>query len=249
MKTIKILAAAATALLIFCIVGAVALAILPDKNDISTTTKNELPTITPNESLILEETDDAGQEYIDKIFFIGDSTTYHFFKGGISKSHLLVPDSLTLMLASDILDIKVNGTDLTIPEAVREGNAEIVIITVGVNGADSFTETKYKHYYQKLIDGILDASPSTRIILQSVFPVTDWYSEKDNGISNESIDRLNLWAKDLATLNGLKYLDTQSILKNGIGAQNEAYGEGDGVHMNEEAYREIIKYIRTHALK
>lgn len=251
MKTIKILATVAIALFIFCIVGSVIFAILPDPSDdhTTTTTKSDLPTLKPDNDVVLGSTEDAGQKYIDKIYFIGDSTTYHFFKGGIDKSHLLVPDSLTLMLASDILDIKVSGTSLTIPEAVQKNNAEIVIITVGVNGADSFSETKYKHYYQKLIDGILSLSPNTDIILQSVFPVTEWYSEKDNGISNESIDRLNAWAKELAAANDLKYLDTQSVLKNEKGAQNESYGEGDGVHMNEDAYREIVKYIRTHALK
>ena len=183
------------------------------------------------------------------MYFVGDSTTYHFFKGGIDRSHLLVPESLTLKLSSDILTLTVGNTGLTIPEAIKEANAEIVIITVGVNGADSFTEAKYKSYYKKLLNAIMELSPDTEIILQSVFPVTKDYSDLDVGITNEGIDQLNEWVKEIAFDLGLRYLDTQSILKNADGAQIDSYNEEDGVHMNATAYTKILEYIRTHPLE
>lgn len=199
--------------------------------------------------VILGLTEDAGDEYMDKIYFVGDSTTYHFHKGGIDKSHLFVPESLTLLLSSSTASEIVGSNGLTIPEALKEVNAEIVIITIGVNGADSFTEVRYKTYYKKLIDAIQEASPNTTIILQSVFPVTKAYSDLNKGITNEGINRLNEWAKEIAFDEGIRYLDTQSILKDENGAQFEEYNEEDGVHMNAAAYREIIKYIRTHAVQ
>lgn len=249
MKITRTLAIVSIALFIFCVVGIITLALIPDNGTTPSSPDDSQVGGRPSSDVVLGETEDAGQEYIDKIYFVGDSTTYHFFKGGIDRSHLLVPESGTLMLASDILDVTVGTSGLTIPEAIKKNGAEIVIITIGVNGADTFTEVKYKTYYQKLINGIEEVSPDTEIILQSVFPVADWYSEKDNNISNEGIDTLNSWAKELAAEKGLRYLDTQSILKNENGAQKEAFGEGDGVHMNEEAYVKIVKYIRTHALK
>ena len=198
--------------------------------------------------VVLKETKDAGESYINKLYFVGDSTTYHFFKGGIDKSHILMPESLTLTLDSSICEITVGNTGLTIPESIKNNKAEIVIITLGVNGADRFTEAKYKTYYNKLIDKINELSPSTKIILQSAFPVTDEYSDRDNGISNSSINRLNQWLKDIAYEQQLPYLDTQSILKNNNGGMKEEYSEGDGVHMNELAYEAILQYIRTHAI-
>lgn len=216
----------------------------------SSTHNIDKPVDCPTESsVVLEETEDMGQEYIDKIYFVGDSTTYHFHKGGIDKSHIFVPENYTLMLTSDINDIIVGNKGLTISQAIKDANCEIVIITIGVNGADNFTETKYKTYYRKLIDAIQTESPDTNIILQSVFPVTKSYSDRDIGITNNGINRLNEWVKELAFEEGLKYLDTQSILKDENGAQLEYYGENDGVHMNAEAYIAIIEYIRTHALK
>ena len=57
------------------------------------------------------------------------------------------------------------------------------------------------------------------------------------------------WAKEIALENGLKYLDTQSILKDEFGAQKQEYSVQDGVHMNKEAYEAILYYIRTHAIE
>ena len=215
-----------------------------------TTSTNDKSVDNPDVTdIILPLTEDKGWEYIDKIYFVGDSTTYHFFKGGIDKSHIFVPDSFTLMLTSDINDVIVGNKGLTIADAIKDANCEIVIITIGVNGADNFTEAKYKTYYKKLIDEIQEKSPSTKIILQSVFPVTKSYSDKNIGITNKGIDRLNEWAKEIAADEGLRYLDTQSILKDENGAQIIQYSEQDGVHMNADAYNAIIDFIKTHAIE
>lgn len=198
---------------------------------------------------ILERTEDAGDEYINKIYFVGDSTTYHFKKVGIDELHILVPESHTLKLSSDILSINVWGYNMPIADALSCANAEIAIITIGVNGADSFTESRYKTYYGKLIDEIKERSPDTSIILQSVFPVTKDYSDKNIGITNDGIDRLNVWLKEIAFEKDVYYLDTQSILKDADGAQKQEYNEADGVHLNSNAYKVIIEYIRTHAIE
>ena len=246
----KILAIVSLVLALVCLGGLGALALITNNiTNPTTTAPPDKPVNTPNvDDVILPLGEDAGQEYLDKLYFVGDSTTYHFFKGGIDRSHILVPESLTLKLSSDILTLTVGNTGLTIPEAIKEAGAEIVIITIGVNGADGFTEAKYKSYYKKLLTAIMEQSPDTDIILQSVFPVTKEYSDRDIGITNAGIDQLNEWVKEIAFDLGLRYLDTQSILKNDVGAQIESYNEEDGVHMNATAYAKILEYIRTHPL-
>ncbi len=235
-------------LLIICLAGSVVLTAIScsdnEKNSGSLQAENKNPV-----DAVLKESADAGQEYIDKIYFIGDSTTLHFHKGGIDRTHILVPESGTLMLSSDILTLGVmaDGVEMTIPEAVKNTKPEILILTLGVNGANNFSETAYKTYYKKLINGIEEASPDTKIILQSVFPVTADYEAK--AITNEGIDRLNGWVLEIAQECSLSYLDTQSVLKDASGAQKAEFSEGDGVHMNAAAYKKIVEYIRTHALK
>ena len=85
------------------------------------------------------------------------------------------------------------------------------------------------------------------IILQSIFPVTKDYSD-NHRITNAIIDRMNGWVRDIASDCGVKFLDTQTILKDENGAQKEEYGEDDGIHMNSEAYKAILEYIRTHSI-
>lgn len=239
-------------ILILCLVFCIALLLKFNGKDV-TTTSNTPPNIPvntpPQDDVILAPTADAGEEYIKKIYFVGESTTAHFFKGGIDRSHILVPSSATLTLGSDILQISVGDKNLTIPEAVKDANAEILIITIGTNNASNFTEKQFKTFYGKLIAAIKESSPSTKIILQSSFPVTKEYSDNGNAITNESIDRNNEWTKELAKEYDLKYLDTQSILKNGSSALIEEYCNGDGVHLTAQAYKAIIQYIRTHAIE
>ncbi len=234
--------------LIICSIFLAILLFKPNDNTTKPTIESppEIPTKT---DVVLPLTEDAGQEYIDKIYFVGESTTAHFFKGGIDRSHILVPSSATLTLGSDILQILVGDNQLTIPEAVKDANAEILIITIGVNNAARFSEKEYKTFYSKLINAIIEKSPSTKIIIQSTFPVTQYYSDQGKAITNADIDRNNQWAKELAEQYSLRYLDTQSILKNSDGAMIEEYSNGDGVHMNEIAYTAIIQYIRTHAIE
>lgn len=239
--------------IVLVIISAMGVIILSSLLDSSVPTTPETPAgndVPPQNvsTVLLPLGEDAGDEYIDKIYFVGDSTTLHFKKGGIDPSHIFVPESGTLMLSSDILDVKVTSSKVSIPEAVKNADAEILIITIGVNGADSFNKAKYTTYYKKLINAIKEASPDTKIILQSVFPVEQYYSQKDNGISNEGINQLNEWAKEIAANCSVRYLDTQSILKNESGAMIESFSEGDGVHMNASAYKKIIDYIKTHPI-
>ena len=247
MKTIRALILIVILLLIVCLSGLVALAFLPPIPTV--TDKPDIPVNTPSvEDVILPLTEDAGEEYINKLYFVGDSTTLHFWKGGIDRSHILVPDSDTLQLTSNINNEIMKNTGLTISKSLKELDAEFVIITLGVNGADRFTELKYKTYYKKLISDIKAESPDTVIIIQSVFPITKWKNDEDIGITNVGIDRLNEWCKEIAFDEELHYLDTQSVLKDENGAQIEEYNNGDGIHMNNKAYEAILQYIRTHAV-
>ena len=234
-----------------CISGMTALFLIPEKVNTlptSSTPKQDEPTITPNvEDIILQETEDAGQKYIDKIYFAGESTTAHIFKGGIERSHILVPSSGTCKLSPEITQITVGETGLTIPEAVQSAGAEIVILNYGINNSANFKEIQFKTYYEKLINAIKDASPDTIIIIQSVYPVTKSYSDSSS-ITNDILDKINVWAKEVALDNGLPYLDVQSILKDSNNALKQEYAAEDGYHLNEDAYSEIIKYIRTHSI-
>lgn len=180
----------------------------------------------------------------DEVYFVGESTTAHLYKAGIERSHILVPSTGTLTLSANILNERVGASDLNIPHALNKCGANTVIITIGLNRCGGFNEKEFKTYYSKLIDEIALISPNTRIILQSVFPVTqDFSASTENSITNERIDLINSWTEELCDKYMLQYLDTQSVLKDAKGNLVEEYCVGDGVHLTEKAYRVILEYI------
>ncbi len=216
-------------------------------------TTEQLPT--PVEAL-LAESKDAGKEYLDKIIFIGDSTTYSFLyygklNGGKDSLQVWTPASRTLTLdhaTTTTVLYPDTGEEITIKNAVSLKKPEIIVITLGVNGISYMNEEYFKSSYSKLVKTIQTESPDTRIILQSIFPVAaNW--EKTKSINNEKITNANKWVLDVARDCGISYLDTISVLAVAEdGYLPESYQNGDGLHLSPAACDIVLTYIRTHAL-
>lgn len=217
------------------------------------------PTPETNKDVTLGETADMGQAYLDSIVFVGDSTTAHLrsrgvLTGGTGTKQVWVPSDNTLLLDINITQKKIvyprTGEQMTIAAAAASEKPAYMVLTIGLNGVTSFVNNKnlYQNCYGKLIDAIREASPDTKIILQSVFPVAA--NQKtfsvDAATLNGYIDTLNGYVKELAETKEVRYLDTASALKGADGNLPHSYQNGDGIHLTAEGYRVILDYIRTH---
>lgn len=210
----------------------------------------------PIVSCLLPETADAGQDYLDKIVFLGDSTTYSFLyygklSGGTSSTQVWTPASRTLTLDHALTTtILYPETDeeILLSEALALKKPEILVITLGVNGISYMEEEYFTSVYTKLIGLVQTNSPDTKIILQSIFPVaTNW--EKTTSINNEKIIRANGWIQNVADSCAVRYLDTISVLAvDEEGYLPQSYQNGDGLHLSPDACDIVLQYIRTHAL-
>lgn len=225
---------------------------LPAVEIVSDTSEHYLEELYPN--VILKETTDAGQEYIDNIIFLGDSTThglrsYRMLKDGRDTKQVWTPVSGTLTLSqANVINILFPDTDseITIAEAVELKKPPIIVITLGVNGVSFMGEEYFKNEYIKLINNIQNISPDTIIILQSIFPVAKSYQHQSS-INNDKIFAANEWIVTIAYETGVKYLDTYSALIGEDGFLSEDHQNGDGMHFNEKAFEIELNYIRTHA--
>lgn len=248
-------------LLMLCAWGVVALVTQsspsPDQQtaDTQADTDNVPTNTTPNTSAVLGQTADMGQDYIDSIIFLGDSTTYHMINravlsGGKDTKQVWSGALGTLTLDGNIHKTTIvypeTGTEMTVAEAAAQEKPKYMVITLGVNGVAYATETQFTAYYGKLIDAIKQASPDTKIMLQSIFPVSAAYDQKGGKLCNANIDTANGWIMQLAADKGCKYLDTASVLKNDEGTMIALYDAGDGIHMTADGYKAILQYIRTH---
>ncbi|NLV49086.1 MAG: hypothetical protein GXY20_00155 [Clostridiales bacterium] len=202
---------------------------------------------------MLTETADMGQDYLDRIIFLGDSTTYglKYYKmlsGGKETMQVWTPSSGTLTLSYQGFATIVyprDGTEITIRDAVIREMPEYMIITLGVNGVSFMDETYFKAEYTSLVNDIKELSPNTKIILQSIFPIAENY-EHQSSINNQNISAANRWVCDIAEECGVRFLNTASVLVGADGWLPEAYQNGDGIHLNSEGFGKVINYIRTH---
>ena len=200
------------------------------------------------DGVTLPQTADAGLAYQDRLTFVGDSLTAHLINrgvltGGTNTKQVWRSESNMINLNSEVTSAKIilpgTGEKMTIAEAAKEAEPEILIITLGTDwGVSYLSESEFKDCYTKLVKAIQKASPKTTIILQSIFPVTAGCATLDNA----KIDNANKWVKAVAAENECRYLDTQSILKDENNFLKAEYcNSADG-------YEAILGYIRTHAV-
>ncbi len=203
---------------------------------------------------VLSETEDAGKEYIDKIVFLGDSTTYglrfyEMLEGGKQTLQVWTPSSGTLTLTNASFATIVypeTGEELTIKAAVENKKPEYLVITLGVNGISIMDEKYFKSEYKKIIESVQEVSPDTKIICQSMFPVARSYG-KLGSINNDKIRNGNRWIVEVAEETGVKFVDTYSVLADSEGWLPESYHNGDGMHLNADSYTIELNNLRTHA--
>lgn len=210
---------------------------------------------TPNNEYVtcLGETDDMGQEYIDKITFLGDSTTYGLkFYGMLSDGketeQVWTPSSGTLTLSNQswaTIVFPSTGEEITIRDAVEKTKPEMMVITLGVNGVSFLTQDGFKSEYTALVSDIKALSPDTKIILNSIYPVQSDYQYIAD-INNDKISAANGWIETIAEDCDVKYLDTYSQLVGTDGYLNKDYGNGDGIHLGPDGFERVLNYIRTH---
>ena len=217
------------------------------------------PTSTPTPEqpkTALAETADMGREYLDKFIFLGDSTTYglgyyydHGYTDLVPPTQVWTPTSGTLTLDQwNYVAMKNPETDeeQMLTDLLSLKQPEYLCITLGVNGVSFMKEDYFKQSYTSLVQKVQELSPNTTIILNSIYPVTSGYEAKNNGINNLKIEAANLWISSIAQKCGVHYLDSASVLRDDNGRLPDSYTNGDGLHLNGEAFGLVVDYIRTH---
>lgn len=249
--------------------GILSLARSPHEQETETDTETErqterdVPVSSDPDKVILKEGPDAGMEYIDQMIFFGESTTAHLrsrgvLTGGTETKQVWADQSGTKTLSSQLLSTTIvypeTGESLLIPEAVERSKPKYMVLSFGLNNIVGFVGKKslYVNNYHKLIDAIQAASPDTKIILQSVYPIAN--SNTDFSVDAETVNTyaqtLNEWLIEIASAHeNVRFVDTGSVLRDADNALLPSYDSGDGVHLNVAAYEAILNYLRTHPWK
>ena len=136
-----------------------------------------------------------------------------------------------------------SGTKRTMVEAAGMLRPARIVVCFGINGIAFMGEENFMRDYAALLDALAAASPDSRLIVQSVLPVSSAFEAKEPRLDNGVIDRYNSRLKELIESRGGLFMDTAGVMKNSDGDLDVAYDSGDGLHYNKKAYEALFDFI------
>lgn len=203
----------------------------------------------------LPETQDAGQEYIDKLVFLCDSSfigvrDYGLLSGGTGTTQVWGTDAGTLRtadLTSATIFYPSDGSEISIADAAMIAKPDILVICVGQDGLNVIDANTFKTCYAAMITSIQAASPDTKIICCSVSSVVNGYSGPD-GLTTIMISDANDWIREVCEATGVYFTDSGKSVGDGTGAVLSTYISTNGKTLNSTGINEVLTHLRTHAL-
>ena len=133
-------------------------------------------------------------------------------------------------------------------DAILKGSPAKIFLLIGINdvdrgaSADTIVERR-----GMIVDKIRKDSPSTKIYLQSVLPVSDHYKMFNGHTSRwQVVPEINKGLVRLAADRGVKYIDLYShFIDNTTGKMNIEY-TNDGLHLLGKGYKKWVGIVKPY---
>ncbi len=202
------------------------------------------------EGTLLQETEDAGDQYLADTVFLGDSNTARLITygdtTGLSMDNTIGIESMGITSLTSLRCVRFSGySDMTMPSAVELMQPLRVVINFGTNNAGMSTET-FKNHYRTAVEAIQEEWPYADIIIASVLPITSTCSYTN--ISMSWVESINLTLLELAEEMDVKFLNwSEAIKDSNTGYAKNSYMVSDGIHISEAGAEAMIDYFRTHS--
>lgn len=173
----------------------------------------------------------------ENIVFLGDSITEQYDLEKYYANMSIVNSGISGNTTDDILS--------NMYERVYRYNPTKVILLIGVNdlGSGKTVDSVYQNIL-KIISEIKENRPSTKIYVESIYPINDSTNEKIEKIcvNNKDISELNKKLKNHFVNNDVEYIDINEKLKDDDGRLKLEYTK-DGLHITELGYSKITKIL------
>ena len=196
----------------------------------------------------LSGSSDAGQSYIDSLTFLVDSSLSTLKTSGLTAGQVWVGGSGLPM--SDIANWTIvypgDGSSISPANAAMVAKPSVLFIAIGSDGMSGLSQEAFISGYETMIRGILGASPETKVVCCSVFPVTDIYTGSD-GLDIAGAEQVNGWIQQVCIDTGAWYADiAYNITAEGklIGQ----YADTDGKGLSGTGLSAVMSWLRTHSL-
>lgn len=203
-------------------------------------------------STILEESEDAGQTYVDETLFLGDSNTARMYRmfDYCTYDNAIGSVGMSARSLATYACVKLEGYSnyVTMAKAVSLMQPKRVILTFGTNDlSPSNSAEKFVESYQEGIESIVEAYPSVDIIVNAIPPLGQVHSNQN--LTQTQVDEYNKALVEMCKENDWKFLNSAEVLKDSsTGYAKSGYVESsDGIHLTKAAMEELFEYVRTHS--
>lgn len=196
----------------------------------------------------------AEADPIDRMTFFGDSTTAHLaLRGGIPKNRVWSGASSTVLFETvnrvNCVHLSEENIDLTLKDAVALKKPRILVITIGVSGgAGTLDRERFTDIYRELLLSVQKASPETKILVQSMLPLSEKSVKHYKRLTKEAVLEANLWIRALCMEMRIPYIDTHAkLIDPATGYLKKEYQNDEYMHLTAAAYRVVLENIRAYA--
>lgn len=199
----------------------------------------------------LSETKYVSDDYFNNALFLGDSRTVALQANSfIPKKNTFAVNGISHVtyLTQQFTD-EVTGVTGDIFSIVKKRKPDKIYVALGVNGVAFIEKNTFLSRYEELIDGLMEASPESKIIVQCILPVNENnYTGGNPNLNNNTIDNMNRELLGLAERKGIFYLDISYVLKDENNRLAAAYDSGDGLHFSFTGYSAVYDGICRHGI-
>lgn len=189
---------------------------------------------------------------IARMTFFGDSTTAHLaLRGGIPRERVWSGAGNTVLFEtvnrSRCVHLSAENRDMTLADAAALKKPEILVITVGVSGgAGMLSRERFTEIYRELLLSVRRASPETKILVQSMLPLSDRSVKYYKRLTKDAVAEGNLWIRALCMEMRIPYVDTHAKLADpATGYLRPEYQNDEYMHLTEAAYAVVLENIRA----
>lgn len=199
------------------------------------------------EGTVLKE-NPVNDEYMSNIIYAGDSIALYYTINKINKKsvwHQISINPLTAQTCSVYVDSNVNHIYDSFVQLFKEKQPEIVIMTLGTNGVSAMDRDYFIEQYKIFLKSIMEVSPKTRLIVQSIPPVPIQRDIEGKALSNEKINKYNYYIAQMCQELNLEFLFSANAMKDESGGCKDGYCTAD-LHPTKAGNDELYKYTMNH---
>lgn len=199
---------------------------------------------------ILEKNEDAGEEYLNHVCFLIDSTFINLRQTNYSDrvwASAAGNMPVTTVNESGRIKFPNDGSMISAAEAAMILKPEVLVIGIGSDGLADISQDEFVSSYDTLITEILTASPDTQIICCGLPGVVETYSNVDR-LDVTVMSDGNDWVQLVCRDTGASFLNVREALTES-GVLLTRFADSNGKTLNQKGLDEFLMYLRTHCVQ